>query len=120
MEHHSSYLSPADAQALCSWSLRLLQLYSAHNLVSCGSLVAPLPAAALGRPVGLLQACLDCWLQPLPAAAHAVLHVPPHLASPIAACLALHPDACLPRRFLLQGQASVKLCRSSRSLLHML
>ncbi|PSC75864.1 Armadillo-type fold [Micractinium conductrix] len=32
VEHHSSYLSPADAQALCSWSLRLLQLYSAHNL----------------------------------------------------------------------------------------
>lgn len=33
VEQHSVYLSPADAQALCSWALRLLQLYSANNLV---------------------------------------------------------------------------------------
>ncbi|KAL4443390.1 hypothetical protein ABPG75_011127 [Micractinium tetrahymenae] len=32
VEYHAAYLSPADAQALCSWALRLLQLYSAHNL----------------------------------------------------------------------------------------
>ncbi len=33
VESHAAYLPPPDAQALCAWALRLLQLYSAHNLV---------------------------------------------------------------------------------------
>lgn len=36
VEAHAAYLPPPDAQALCSWALRLLQLYSAHNLVGSG------------------------------------------------------------------------------------
>ena len=32
VEHQAAFLASADASALCSWSLRLLQLYSAHNL----------------------------------------------------------------------------------------
>ena len=32
VEHQAAFLAPSDAAALCSWSLRLLQLYSAHNL----------------------------------------------------------------------------------------
>ncbi|KAI7838545.1 hypothetical protein COHA_007688 [Chlorella ohadii] len=32
VESHAAYLPPPDAQALCAWALRLLQLYSAHNL----------------------------------------------------------------------------------------
>ncbi|PRW50955.1 exportin-4 isoform X1 [Chlorella sorokiniana] len=32
VEAHAAYLSLPDAQALCAWALRLLQLYSAHNL----------------------------------------------------------------------------------------
>lgn len=33
VEQHAAYLAPPDANAMCSWALRLLQLYSAHNLV---------------------------------------------------------------------------------------
>lgn len=65
VECHAAYLSPPDAHALCSWALRLLQLYSANNLV--GAINNCRGGGLAGPWRGCLERVGACVLGPLRA-----------------------------------------------------